>query len=66
MDIKEIKNKSVAELTNLLEELRLKLDELKYKAAQKQLKNIREVRMIKREIAKIMTVLKQNQLKDKK
>ncbi len=61
MDMKEINNLSKVELTNLLQELRGKLDELKYKAAQKQLKNVREIRIVKRDIARIMTNLKTKQ-----
>lgn len=60
MDIKEIKNKPISELNQLLGELRQKLDELKFKVSQNQLKNIREVRVIKKDIAKVMTVLGQN------
>ena len=60
MDIKEIKNMSQEQLTQSLEEARKKLDELKFKAAQKQLKNVREIRILKKDIARIMTVLKQN------
>ena len=57
MDIKEIKNKPVTELKQLLDELRKKLDELKFKVSQNQLKNIREVRIVKKDIAKVMTIL---------
>ena len=60
MDIKEIKNKSVAELNHLLGDSRKKLAELKFKVSQNQLKNLREVRTIKKDIAKILTVLAVN------
>ena len=58
MDIKEIKIKEAGELNHLLSEARKKLDELMFKARQKQLKNIREIREVKKDIARIMTVLK--------
>lgn len=60
MDIKEIKNKSVAELNHLLGDSRTKLAELKFKVSQNQLKNLREVRTIKKDIAKVLTVLAAN------
>jgi large subunit ribosomal protein L29 len=40
-----------------LAELRDKLRELRFKDANKQLKNIREIRVIKKTIAKILTLL---------
>ena len=58
MDIKEIKLKEIGELQHLLLESRKKLDELLFKARQKQLKNIREIREVKKDIARILTVLK--------
>lgn len=60
MDIKEIKNKPVSELHHLLDELRKKLDELNFKVSQNQVKNIREIRVTKKDIAKVMTVLGEN------
>jgi len=58
MDIKEIQLKEIGELQHLLTEARKKLDELMFKTRQKQLKNIREIREIKKDIARILTVLK--------
>ena len=40
--------------------LRKKLSDLKFKVSQNQLKNIREVRMIKKDIARILTVVNAN------
>lgn len=57
MNIKETTNKDINELDHLLQDLRKKLDDLKSKAVQKQLKNIREIRMVKKDIARILTVL---------
>lgn len=58
MDIKEMREKETKELSHLLSDLRKKLDDLNFKVAQKQLKNVREVRNIKRDIARVLTVLK--------
>lgn len=59
MEIKEIRNKTNNELRHLLSELRKKLDDLKFKSAQKQLKDVRDVRIVKKDIAKILMVLRE-------
>jgi len=59
MNIKEVTIKSEVELKHLLLELKKKLDDLQFKVAQKQLKNVREVRTVKRDIARVLTVLDQ-------
>lgn len=61
MDIKEIRTKSESELQSILKDLRLKLDDLNFKVSQGQVKNIREIRVIKKDIAKILTALKEYQ-----
>lgn len=61
MDIKQLTDKPVAELQELLQQSRLSADEMAMKARQNQLKNIRELRGLKRTIARIMTVLHQKQ-----
>jgi len=57
MEVKELKLKEAGELNEMLKGLRKNLDEAKFKSQQGQLKNIREMRVIKKDIAKIMTVL---------
>jgi ribosomal protein L29 len=57
MEFKELKKKSESELHKLLEQLRDKLRELRFKDANKQLKNIREIRTVKENIAQILTLL---------
>ncbi len=64
MDIKEIKNQTLPELNHLLHDLRKKLDDLNFKVSQSQLKNVREVRVVKKDIAKVlMTLAQKNKLK---
>ena len=58
----EINNKSKAELKIMLSEQHELLRELNFKDANRQLKNVRQLRKIKRIIAQILTVL--NQKKD--
>ncbi|PIT93731.1 50S ribosomal protein L29 [Candidatus Falkowbacteria bacterium CG10_big_fil_rev_8_21_14_0_10_43_11] len=57
MEIKELKNKNISELQAILRIKRDKLRELRFKDAAKQLKNIRELRMIKKDIAQILTLI---------
>lgn len=57
MEFKELKKKKVSELHKLLAETRDKLRELRFKDANKQLKDVRELRVQKKTIAKILTFL---------
>lgn len=57
MEIKELKRKKVSDLHRMLEETRDKLRELRFKDANKQLKNVREIREGKKTVAKILTLL---------
>ena len=58
-ELKDIKLKSVAELQKILNSSREKLRELRFKVSQNQLKNIREIRSLKKKIAKILTLINQ-------
>lgn len=57
MEIKEIKKKSVSELQQTLREFRDKLRELRFKDANKQLKNVREIRVVRTTISRVLTML---------
>jgi large subunit ribosomal protein L29 len=57
MEFKELKKKTESELHKLLEQSRDKLRDLRFKDANKQLKNIREIRQIRETIAQILTLL---------
>jgi len=57
MEIKELKQKSKSELHNLLMQKRESLRELRFKDASKQMKDVREIRVVKKDIAKILTLL---------
>jgi large subunit ribosomal protein L29 len=59
MDYKEIKNKSESELHRILAEYRDKLRDLRFKDASKQLKNVREIRKVKKIIARVLMLLNQ-------
>ncbi|MEI6835645.1 MAG: 50S ribosomal protein L29 [Candidatus Falkowbacteria bacterium] len=57
MEIKELITKTKPELTKLLVESQEKLRELRFKDSNKQLKNIRSIRVLKQDIARINTLL---------
>ncbi len=59
MKFKEIKNRSITELQKLLADSRQKLMELRFKSASGQLKNVREIREIKKTISKVLFLIKQ-------
>ncbi|HZJ40692.1 MAG TPA: 50S ribosomal protein L29 [Candidatus Saccharimonadales bacterium] len=56
MDTKELMAKDAVELNKLLEANREKLRELRFKDSNKQLKNIREIRVVRQLIAQILTI----------
>ena len=56
MKIKELRQKTEKELKELLEEDRHKLGQLKFNLAAKKLKNHREIRELRKDIARILTL----------
>lgn len=61
MDWNELNQKSPNELQRLLQEKRATLRDRRFKVAQGQHKDVREVRELKRDIARLMTKLHQPQ-----
>ena len=59
MEISELKQKSKDELKKILQDLRERLRQLRFDLAAGKVKNVREIRKIKKEIARILTLLKQ-------
>lgn len=59
MRISELRQKSKEELQKLLQENREKLRQLRFDLMAGKVKNVREIRMIKKDIARILTLLKQ-------
>ncbi len=57
MDFKELQTKSEAELHKILSQDREKVRELRFKDSNKQLKNVREIRTVKEQIAQVLTIL---------
>lgn len=53
----EIRQKSKEELNKLLQDKREKLRQFRFDLASGKVKNIREIRMVKKDIARILTIL---------
>lgn len=66
MKFKELKDKSVAELQKNLRANREKLRELRFKVANKQLKDVRDIRDVRKVSAHLLTRLNQLKAEDKK
>lgn len=67
MEYKELKKKKENELHKILAESRDKLRDLRFKDANKQLKNVREIRNVRDTIARALTLLnsEKNTIKSK-
>lgn len=61
MKASELRKKSVEELRNLQKSLRDKLRELRFGIAAGKVKNVRELRQTKRDIARILTIIKEKE-----
>lgn len=59
MEFKELAKKEEKDLQEILIQQREKLRELRFKVSHGQLKNIREIRKSKKEIARVLTLLNQ-------
>ena len=62
MKIKEIREKSDKELLKMIAEKREYLRDIRFKIASKQFKNFNELNITKKDIAKLLTIMKERQL----
>ena len=62
MDLKELREQSVDDLKKQLEELHQELFNLRFRVATKQLVNHRELRRVKKMIARLNTLLMEKEL----
>jgi len=66
MKIREIQRKSKKELQDILTTSRDKLRELRFNLASGKVKNIKEIHQIRRDIARILTILREQKIKNSK
>lgn len=59
MKTKELEQKNKMELENILKEIQEKLRQLRFNLASGKVKNVREIRKTKKDIAKILTIMEQ-------
>ncbi len=64
MDVKEIREKSVSELNDMLKDLKEDLFKLRFRHAVNQLENPMRLKAVKKDIAKVKTVIKERELAD--
>ena len=65
MNIKEVREKSSADLTKTLDELKVELFDLRFQRATGSIENPMRIREIKKSIARILTVLKERESEEK-
>lgn len=58
MKLDELKRKTKPELQKLLQDSREKLRQLRFDLASGKVKNVREIRTIKKDIARILTIIR--------
>lgn len=59
MDITQMREKTNSELERFLAEEQAKLEDLRFRASARELKNIHEIRHTRRAIARVLTVLRE-------
>lgn len=62
VNIKEWRTRTTEELNKIHRDSCLKMQDLNFKSASKQLKNVREIRKTKKDIARALTLLREKQL----
>ena len=64
MNAKEIREKTVAELKDTLESLKIELFHLRFQDAIYQLENTMRISAVKKDIARVKTVLREKEIQD--
>lgn len=57
MEIKELQNQSIIELHKILASLRNTLREMRAKTSEKQMKTVRKIREMRKDIAQVLTTI---------
>ena len=59
MNVKELRKRDKKELEKLVQDLKKKLSDIRFKFSSNKLKNVKEINQSKKEIARILTILKE-------
>lgn len=62
MKAKDLRSKSAKELSNTLDDLRKKLETSVVEYRTKEVKNIKQINSIKKDIARVMTIIREAQM----
>ncbi|MFH0804855.1 MAG: 50S ribosomal protein L29 [Patescibacteria group bacterium] len=65
MELKELRQKPVVELQKLIRTWREQQRDLRFKVLAKQHKDVRDLRQIKKDIARLLTVIREKEIVDK-
>lgn len=57
MEYTNLENRTDTELKNMLNELQVKLGRMRFELANKTLKNVSEIKTVKRDVARVLTAL---------
>ena len=60
MKTEELRNKDKSELEKLVYDLRKKLSDVRFNFSSTQLKNVKEISNMKKEIARLLTIIREN------
>ena len=60
MKIQEIRKKTIVELEKDVQDLRKKLNDMMFKASSNQVKNVKEIGNIKKQIARSLTIINES------
>ena len=60
MKAEELRKKDKKELEKTVNELKNKLSDIRFKFSSNQLKNVKDISNMKREIARILTIMREN------
>lgn len=59
MKTEEMRKKDKKELENIARDLKKKLNDIRFKSSSNKLKNVNEIRNTKKEIARLLTIIKE-------
>ncbi len=62
MKTEELRKKNTSELNKSVEDLKSKLSDIRFESSLNQLKNVKDVNKMKKEIARILTIMREKKI----